>query len=68
MPGFVDAHLPASREMELRQQSPALILDGLTGNLLCLQLVDDPMNVIAYEIKLVDIIGVRRVNSHFRRW
>ena len=68
MPGFVDAQLPASRKMELRQQSPALILDGLTGNLLCLQLVDDPMNVIAYEIKLVDIIGVRRVNSHFRRW
>ncbi len=66
MPWLVNAQLPAAGEMQLREQTPALVADRLTGNLVFLQTSDELFDVVAHQIKFVRVI-LPGMHGHFGR-
>src|SRR5262249_36822527 len=67
VPWLIDTELSTSRQRDLREQTPTLVLNGRARNAPLLHRGDELLDVVAHQIELVDVVILRGVDGHFCR-
>jgi len=68
MPRLIDTKLSTSRQSELREPAPRLILKSASLDALPLHFSHEGLDVGAHQKELMNVILVRWVNCYFGRW
>src|SRR5262249_26888553 len=67
MSRLINTEFTSARKRQLSQESPALILHHAARNVRRFHARDECIDVVAHQIQLVTMVGVRRMDSDLRR-
>jgi len=66
MSRLIDAESSSAGQGDVRQESPTLVLHGITGDVLLLHPGDERFYVVAHQIEFMLVVLVRWMHGDFR--